>query len=130
MYGLSGSLNLTGSIVVSGDVDAQNFNTTSDIRLKTNLQIIEGALDKVEQLNAYTYDWIEEYNNDGIRQIGLVSQEVQKVQPELVHEKEVVVGNVTEKMLLLDYSKVTTLLIGAVKELSEKVKQLENKIGE
>jgi hypothetical protein len=36
----------------------------------------------------------------------------------------------TEKMLLLDYSKVTTLLIGAVKELSEKVKQLENKIGE
>jgi hypothetical protein len=42
----------------------------------------------------------------------------------------VVVGNVTERMLLLDYSKVTTLLIGAVKELSEKVKQLENKIGE
>jgi hypothetical protein len=130
VYGLSGSLNVTGSIVVSGDVDAQNFNTTSDVRLKTNLEVITGALDKVEQLNAYTYDWIEEYNNEGVRQIGLVSQEVQKVQPELVHEKEVVVGNVTERMLLLDYSKVTTLLIGAVKELSEKVKQLENKIGE
>ena len=130
VYGLSGSLNVTGSIVVSGDVDAQNFNTTSDVRLKTNLEVIEGALDKVEQLNAYTYDWIDEYNNNGIRQIGLVSQEVQKVQPELVHEKDVVVGNVTERMLLLDYSKVTTLLIGAVKELSEKVKQLENKIGE
>jgi hypothetical protein len=130
VYGLSGSLNLTGSIVASGDVDAQNFNTTSDVRLKTNLEVITGALDKVEQLNAYTYDWIEEYNNEGVRQIGLVSQEVQKVQPELVHEKEIVVGNVTEKMLLLDYSKVTTLLIGAVKELSEKVKQLENKIGE
>lgn len=130
VYGLSGSLNLTGSIVVSGDVDAQNFNTTSDVRLKTNLEVITGALDKVEQLNAYTYDWVEEYNNEGVRQIGLVSQEVQKVQPELVHEKDVVVGNVTERMLLLDYSKVTTLLIGAVKELSEKVKQLENKIGE
>ena len=130
VYGLSGSLNVTGSIVVSGDVDAQNFNTTSDVRLKTNLEVITGALDKVEQLNAYTYDWIEEYNNEGVRQIGLVSQEVQKVQPELVHEKEVVVGNVTERMLLLDYSKVTTLLIGALKELSEKVKQLENKIGE
>jgi len=130
VYGLSGSLNVTGSIVASGDVDAQNFNTTSDVRLKTNLEVITGALDKVEQLNAYTYDWIEEYNNEGVRQIGLVSQEVQKVQPELVHEKEVVVGNATERMLLLDYSKVTTLLIGAVKELSEKVKQLENKIGE
>ena len=130
VYGLSGSLNVTGSIVVSGDVDAQNFNTTSDVRLKTNLEVITGALDKVEQLNAYTYDWIEDYNNEGVRQIGLVSQEVQKVQPELVHEKEVVVGNVTERMLLLDYSKVNTLLIGEVKELSEKVKQLENKIGE
>ena len=129
-YGLSGSLNITGSLVVNGDVDAQNFGTLSDVRLKTNLEVIEGALDKVEQLNAYTYDWVEQYNSEGVRQIGLVSQEVQKVQPELVHEKEVVVNERIEKMLLLDYSKVTTLLIGAVKELSEKVKQLENKIGE
>ena len=127
-YGFSGSLDVTGSIVVTGDVDAQNFNTTSDRRLKTNLEMIDGALDKVEKLNAYTFDWIDEYNNEGIRQIGLISQEVEEVQPELITEREIQVGNVIEKVKLLDYSKVTALLIGAVKELSEKVKQLENKI--
>jgi hypothetical protein len=129
-YGFSGSLDVTGSIVVTGDVDAQNFNTTSDRRLKTNLEMIDGALDKVEKLNAYTFDWIDEYNNEGIRQIGLISQEVEEVQPELITEREIQVGNVIEKVKLLDYSKVTALLIGAVKELSEKVKQLENKIEE
>jgi hypothetical protein len=110
---------------VGGNVTATGYITTSDIRLKTNLEEIGGALHKIEQLNAYTYDWIDTYNSDNIRQIGLISQEVKEVQPELVYEKEMVVGDQLERVLLLDYSKVTTLLIGAVKELSNKVKELE-----
>jgi len=126
----NGSSQFTGSLVVTGDVDAQNFNTTSDIRLKTNLESIENSLDKVEKLNGYTFDWVSEYNNEGVKQIGLVAQEVYEVQPELVTKKEILIGNTYEQVMLLDYSKVTALLIGAVKELSEKVKQLENKIGQ
>jgi len=116
---------LAGALEVNGNVTATGYITTSDIRLKTNLEEIGGALDKIERLNAYTYDWIDTYNSDNIRQIGLISQEVKEVQPELVYETEMVVGDQLEKVLLLDYSKVTTLLIGAVKELSEKVKELE-----
>jgi hypothetical protein len=116
---------LAGALEVGGNVTATGYITTSDIRLKTNLEEIDGALHKIEQLNAYTYDWIDTYNSDNIRQIGLISQEVKEVQPELVYEKEMVVGDQLERVLLLDYSKVTTLLIGAVKELSNKVKELE-----
>ena len=116
---------LAGALEVTGNVTATGYITTSDIRLKTNLEEISGALGKIERLNAYTYDWIDTYNSDNIRQIGLISQEVKEVQPELVYEKEMIVGDQLEKILLLDYSKVTTLLIGAVKELSEKVKELE-----
>ena len=126
----NGSYQFTGSLVVTGEVDAQNFNTTSDISLKTNLELIENSLDKVEKLNGYTFDWVENYNNDGVKQIGMIAQEVYAVQPELVTKKEILIGNTYEEVMLLDYSKVTSLLIGAVKELSEKVKQLENKIGE
>ena len=126
----NGSSQFTGSLVVTGDVDAQNFNTTSDIRLKTNLEWIENSLDKVEKLNGYTFDWVSEYNNEGVKQIGMIAQEVYEVQPELVTKKEILIGNTYEQVMLLDYSKVTALLIGAVKELSEKVKQLENKIGQ
>ena len=87
-------------------------------------------MEKVEKLNGYTFDWISEYNNEGEKQIGMIAQEVYAVQPELVTHKEIFIGDKREKIMLLDYSKVTALLIGAVKELSEKVKQLENKIGE
>jgi len=124
----NGSYQFTGSLVVTGEVDAQNFNTTSDISLKTNLELIENSLDKVEKLNGYTFDWVENYNNEGVKQIGMIAQEVYAVQPELVTKKEILIGNTYEEVMLLDYSKVTSLLIGAVKELSEKVKQLENKI--
>ena len=126
----NGSYQFTGSLVVTGEVDAQNFNTTSDISLKTNLELIENSLDKVEKLNGYTFDWIENYNASGVKQIGMIAQEVYAVQPELVTKKEILIGNTYEEVMLLDYSKVTSLLIGAVKELSEKVKQLENKIGQ
>ena len=126
----NGSYQFTGSLVVTGEVDAQNFNTTSDISLKTNLELIENSLDKVEKLNGYTFDWVENYNASGVKQIGMIAQEVYEVQPELVTKKEILIGNTYEEVMLLDYSKVTSLLIGAVKELSEKVKQLENKIGQ
>jgi hypothetical protein len=126
----NGSYQFSGSLVVTGEVDAQNFNTTSDISLKTNLELIENSLDKVEKLNGYTFDWVENYNASGVKQIGMIAQEVYAVQPELVTKKEILIGNTYEEVMLLDYSKVTTLLIGAVKELSEKVKQLENKIGQ
>jgi len=126
----NGSYQFTGSLVVTGEVDAQNFNTTSDISLKTNLELIENSLDKVEKLNGYTFDWVENYNASGVKQIGMIAQEVYTVQPELVTKKEILIGNTYEEVMLLDYSKVTSLLIGAVKELSEKVKQLENKIGQ
>jgi hypothetical protein len=116
---------LAGALEVVGNVTATGYITTSDIRLKTNLEEVGDALYKIEQLNAYTYDWIDTYNSDNIRQIGLISQEVKEVQPELVYEKEMLIGDQLERVLLLDYSKVTTLLIGAVKELSNKVKELE-----
>jgi len=123
-YSFSGSMNVTGSGIFSGDVDADNFNTTSDFRLKTNLEIVEGALDKIESLNGYTFDWITEYSGDKTKQIGLVAQEVYAVQPELISYREFN----QEEIMVLDYSKVTALLVNAVKELSAKVKDLESKI--
>jgi predicted nuclease of predicted toxin-antitoxin system len=115
------------TMVVTGDVDANNFNTTSDKKLKTNLVRIENALDKIEKLNGYTFDWLEEYSEDRTRQIGMVADEVYEVQPELISHRNIVLSNKEEKIKLLDYSKVTAILIEAIKELNDKVTKLENK---
>jgi len=121
-------IGITGSLVVTGDVDASSFNTTSDKLLKTNLERIEGALDKIEQLNGYTFDWIDDYSYDKTRQIGMIANEVHAVQPELTSNRTIMLNDKQEEILLLDYSKVTVLLIEAVKELSDKVKKLEDKL--
>jgi trimeric autotransporter adhesin len=126
-YNTNFNIGITGSLVVTGDVDADNFNTTSDKKLKTNLVRIENALDKIEKLNGYTFNWLEEYSEDRTRQIGMVADEVYEVQPELISHRDIVLLNKEEKIKLLDYSKVTALLIEAIKELNDKVTKLENK---
>ena len=121
------NIGITGSLVVSGDVDASSFNTTSDRTLKTNLERIEGALDKIDQLNGYTFDWISDYSDDKTRQIGMIANEVHEVQPELISKRSIMLGGKEEEIMLLDYSKVTALLIEGIKELKDRVSKLENK---
>jgi hypothetical protein len=104
------SLDVTGTIQASGDVVA-----SSDATLKTDLQPIGDALNKVRQLTGYTFKRIEE--DDGPRHMGLVAQEVQAVAPELVQ-----VG--AHGTLVLAYGNVSALLVQAVKELSDKVDAL------
>ena len=126
-YNTQYNIGITGSLVVTGDVDAANFNTTSDKKLKTNLERIEGALDKIEKINGYTFNWLQSYNEDDSKQIGMIANEVYEVQPELISKRNVILDGKDEEIMLLDYSKVTALLIEAVKELNDKVKKLENK---
>jgi hypothetical protein len=126
-YNTTTNIGITGSLVVTGDVDANNFNTTSDKKLKIDLIRIEGALDKIEKLNGYTFNWLEEYSEDRTRQIGLIADEVYEVQPELISNRSILLGGKEEEIKLLDYSKVTALLLEGIKELTKRVTKLENK---
>ncbi len=126
-YNTTTNIGITGSLVVTGDVDANNFNTTSDKKLKIDLIRIEGALDKIEKLNGYTFNWLEEYSEDRTRQIGLIADEVYEVQPELISNRSILLGGKEEEIKLLDYSKVTALLLEGIKELTKRITKLENK---
>ena len=48
------SVSSSGDILADGDVVAFN---SSDMRLKNNLQVIEGGLDKIDGINGYEFDW-------------------------------------------------------------------------
>jgi hypothetical protein len=126
-YNTSYNIGITGSLVVTGDVDADTFNTTSDKKLKTDLIRIEGALDKIEKLNGYTFNWLEEYSDDRTKQIGMLADEVYDVQPELISKRTMLLGGKEEEIKLLDYAKVNALLVEGIKELTKRVTKLENK---
>ena len=126
-YNTQYNIGITGSLVVTGDVDADTFNTTSDKKLKTDLIRIEGALDKIEKLNGYTFNWLEEYSDDRTKQIGMLADEVYEVQPELISKRTMLLGGKEEEIKLLDYAKVNALLVEGIKELTKRVTKLENK---
>ena len=111
------SLYLPSSLTVIGDVVA--YGSPSDINLKENIKPIENALDKVEKLQGITFNWKEPGLANLNEDIGFIAQDVQKVLPELVRKNE-------NGKLSLRHQGIVPVLLEAIKELSDKVKALEN----
>jgi hypothetical protein len=114
--------NITASagIRAVGDIIAYY---SSDERLKENITPIENALSKVELISGNTYDWKEGFENIHPHKgndVGVIAQEIEKVLPQVVVNRE-------NGYKAVDYEKIIPLLIESIKELSAKVKELENK---
>ena len=123
----------SSGIEVSGDV-----NSTSDIKLKKNIETIDNALDKVLRLRGVYFDWKEEVMGTD-KNIGLIAQEVEKVVPELVTENERENSNntdtdeevvSTETIKSVSYGNITAILIEAMKEQQKQIDTLTKRIEE
>lgn len=111
-----GDYYITGELFVSGNITG--FANFSDITLKENLEIINNPVDKVMNLNGYTFNYI----GSDIRMPGLIAQEVEEVLPEAVYETP-------QGKKALHYANMVGLLVEAVKELKAEVEELKTKIG-
>ncbi|MFU9046365.1 tail fiber domain-containing protein [Acinetobacter tibetensis] len=114
--GTTGStlLRLTGHFTASGNVTAY-----SDIRLKENVEYIEGALAKVHRLNGITFTRNDQEDTE-TRYVGLIAQEVLQAIPEAVR-----IGDDANKTLAVDYQGLVGVLVEAVKELNNRLIKLE-----
>lgn len=115
---VSGGVNVTGTLNATGDVVAYY---SSDERLKDNITVIDSALNKVTQIRGVEFDWNNKQNTYEGHDIGVIAQEVEKVVPELVKDRD-------DGYKAVDYQKLTALLIEAVKELKEEVEELKSKL--
>ena len=112
----NGNLSINGSITATGDITA-----FSDRRLKSEIESIEGGLEKVSKINGYTYI----QNNK--RSTGCVAQEVMEVLPEAV--LEVYNGTAEETLYTLAYGNLAGLFVEAIKELKGELDALKKKVG-
>ena len=113
-----------GDLHADGDVIAYS-TTTSDVRLKSDVEPITNALSKVNQLSGYTFT----RNHNKQKSAGILAHELEKVLPEAVREKELPLQqNDGEKYKVVEYDAIHGLLIEAIKELSDKVKYLEERL--
>jgi hypothetical protein len=92
----------------------------SDARVKGDVKLIEDSLNKIQQINGVTFIRIDK-GHDNRRHAGVIAQEVEKVLPEVVNIDE-------SGMKSVAYGNMTGLLIEAIKELSNKVTELENQL--
>jgi len=95
-----------------------DVGAASDIKLKDNLEIIPEALSKLKLINGYTYNRID--SNDSRRHAGLIAQEVEKILPEVVGSHD--------DTKFIKYGNLVALLVEAVKELSNEVEILKQRI--
>jgi hypothetical protein len=115
-------VDITWDLDVGGDVTATGFIEPSDIRWKTNIAAYENALDKLMQISGVNFEWKNKESGhwkfpDG-NQLGVIAQEVEKVIPELVKTNG-------EGYKLVDYTKLSVVLIEAVKEQQMMIEELQ-----
>jgi len=102
------TLDMSGAGAATFNNDVTAF---SDERLKTDIQTIENALEKVSQMRGVTF------KRDGVDGTGVIAQEVQPHLPEVIHDKQ--------EYLSVAYGNMVGILIEAIKDLKQQVDELK-----
>lgn len=99
--------------IAASTVSATDFNSTSDVSLKTNISIIENALYLIKNIEGVSFQW----KDSGKESIGVIAQQVEAVVPEIVNTG-------SDGIKRVSYDSLIPILIEAVKELSDKIDNL------
>ena len=103
------------NILATGIATASDFNSSSDIKLKTNVQRISDPLDKIIRIEGVSFNW----KKDNSPSIGVIANELEKVLPELVTNSDPKAVN---------YNGLIGVLIEAVKEQQSEIDSLKERI--
>lgn len=99
----------------TGTLSSTNYNSLSDVNLKNNIITIVNPIETIKQIDGVSFNW----NDNGNKSYGVIAQELEKILPELVEGEDVKTVN---------YTGLIAFLINGIKELDNRVTQLENGI--
>ena len=112
-----------GGIAQNGGSNV-SFLTSSDYRLKEDLKDFDG-LNLVSSLKVYDFKW----KADDSRMYGVIAHEAQEVIPYIVSgDKDEMKENGKMKIQVVDYSKLTPILIKAIQEQQTTIETLTTRI--
>lgn len=118
----------SGEFNATGNGSFNDVYIRSDRRLKDNIEDYTGnALSLIGKLKVKTYDKIKSLKDREIigHEIGIIAQDLQEILPEAVKSSKV--GNLDnpDDVLTISNSAVNALLIKAIQEMSEEIKELK-----
>ena len=121
---LSVTGDMTGSaLLVNGAINATGDITaffSSDERLKDNVTPIGSAIDKINQIGGYEFDWNNSSEHSG-HDVGVIAQEIEKVLPEVVVTRD-------NGYKAVRYEKIVALLIQAIKDQQSQIDDLKSRL--
>jgi len=123
-------------IIARGNVIAH----FSDIRLKTNIEIIDNPLEIINKLNGFYYvsnDIAKKYGYDNTKQIGISAQDAEKVLTEIFslapfdikydeHGNRVSISG--ENYLTISYEKLVPVFVEGIKKLDKQNTELKEEL--
>ena len=106
-------------------VHAGSYVTTSDKRLKKNVNKLDDAVSKLMKLNPVSYSKKTTLSDNqySIYENGFIAQELQKIMPKLVLE-----GSDENKLLSINYVALIPVLTKAIQEQQEQIELLKEEI--
>lgn len=115
-------LHVAGNICYTGSIAA-----CSDFRYKTNITALNNPLQRLMRLRGVNYYWrTEEFANMNFTdkiQTGFIAQEVEKIFPEMVFTDN-------EGYKSIDYSRLTPVLVEAIKEQQKEITAINRRLEE
>jgi hypothetical protein len=110
-------LTVSGDVFVTGIITATEFNFSSDIRLKENIQKIDNPIDKIVRIEGVTFDW----KSNNKPSMGVIAQNIEEVFPQLVSGDD---------SKTVNYNGIIGLLIECVKTQQEQIDELNRRLDE
>jgi len=113
-------LEADGDFHADGNLIAYS-TTISDVALKSDINVIPNALDKLDEIRGVTFT-----RHNGKQSAGIIAQELEKVLPEAINETELPLQkNDGKKYKTVEYDAIHGLLIQAIKELKDELRELK-----
>jgi len=100
---------------VAGTVAATNFDSLSDRKVKTNIQIIQDPIEKIKKIDGVSFNW----KSDNKPSLGVIADNVQSVLPEIVSNND---------PKSVNYNGLIGLLIEVVKDQQKQIEELRGLI--
>ncbi len=123
----------SGHLYIDGGL-TENYSF-SDLKLKTDIEELSSATENLKKFRAVEFNWKDEKKRREHKELGVIAQEIEKVYPILVEEREKPAGEndkaeklSPEKHLYVDYSKLTVVLLKAVQEQQELIETLQTEV--
>lgn len=103
------------TIMASGTITAKDFNSTSDVKLKENINQIEEPISKIMSIEGVSFNW----KSDDRPSLGVIANQLENTLPELVSG---------DNIKSVNYNGLVGLLIECVKNQQKQVEELKGQL--